>query len=422
DYFRSALDSDDEGKEFPNKDEVKAYIKEHSIETRREIRMEKNDNERVRAVCRGVILSLLALEDLELVEQFKTNPKIPISAVQEQLQQKQVIVVSQSKAFRANQEAEKELRGDYTLQYKMLRDHVLELQEANPNTTVKIHVQSEADHQVPTRVFKRIYVCLWPLKAGFKVEMRELLGLDGTFMKGPYLGQLLTAISVDPNNRIYPIAYGLVETEKTKAKSYVLLNNICEVFNGKLVGGRDKPIIATLEFAREYLMKRIANVNKVIDRCDRPCTLTTTKILKSNSDEAKKYSVDWGGDERWELTGIPCKHVVAANRNMSLNNQQAGIPEERVHPCYRPPKQRKKSIAEMDVLKIVKNGKVSRKHMIVTCDKCKTKDTDARSQSKKRSTSEAASSATHTDNGKPPTTDDGPQKKRAQRNKVIVLG
>nr|GEW72398.1 transposase, mutator type [Tanacetum cinerariifolium] len=52
------------GKEFPNKDEVKAYIKEHSTETRMEIRMEKNDNKRVRVACRGVITSLPALEDL----------------------------------------------------------------------------------------------------------------------------------------------------------------------------------------------------------------------------------------------------------------------------------------------------------------------------------------------------------------------
>ncbi|GJS18162.1 mutator type transposase [Tanacetum coccineum] len=55
DYFESASDSDDEG---ISKDQVKAYIKEHSNDTKREIRMEKNDNEIVRAVCRGVIPSL----------------------------------------------------------------------------------------------------------------------------------------------------------------------------------------------------------------------------------------------------------------------------------------------------------------------------------------------------------------------------
>nr|GEW57810.1 hypothetical protein [Tanacetum cinerariifolium] len=139
-------------------------------------------------------------------------------------------------------------------------------------------------------------------------------------MKVPYPGQLLTAISVDPNNRIYPLAYGLVETEKTESwiwfltqlgddldlyrnSNFTFISDRQKVvyiifsclsfhqlhifFNRKLVGGRDKPIIATLEFAKEYLMKR----------CDRPCTPTATKILKENLDEAKKYSVDWDGDE-----------------------------------------------------------------------------------------------------------------------------
>ncbi|GJW64474.1 hypothetical protein Tco_0116358 [Tanacetum coccineum] len=175
-------------------------------------------------------------------------------------------------------------------------------------------------------------------------------------------------------------------------------------------------------------------------------------------DPYKMYS------KRWELTGIPCKHV-ATNWVMSLNNE-AGIPEEWVHPCYRldtwkkvysfkikpirgrihwpkcnvpntllppkhqpqvgrPPKERKKSAAERDVLKIVKNGKLSREHKTVTCNKCNTKghnsrsctgpkepksnkrkvtskgidDTDAPvgSQSKKKAITQAARSATSTD-------------------------
>ena len=40
----------------------------------------------------------------------------------------------------------------------------------------------------------------------------------------------------------------------------MLLNNMCEVLNGKLVLGRDKPIITLLEYIREYCMIRIVNV------------------------------------------------------------------------------------------------------------------------------------------------------------------
>nr|GEW66705.1 transposase, mutator type [Tanacetum cinerariifolium] len=42
----------------------------------------------------------------------------------------------------AQAKAEKEVRGDHTLQYAMLRDYVVELQSTNPNTTVKIVVES----------------------------------------------------------------------------------------------------------------------------------------------------------------------------------------------------------------------------------------------------------------------------------------
>nr|GEV98544.1 ribonuclease H-like domain-containing protein [Tanacetum cinerariifolium] len=107
----------------------------------------------------GVIPSLPTFEDLsngpsqgsgpsqDLVEQLKTNPKIPVRALQEQLQQKHELSVTQSKAFRAKQAAKKKLMGDYTLQYNMLMDYVLKLQESNSNTTIKIHAQSEANHE-----------------------------------------------------------------------------------------------------------------------------------------------------------------------------------------------------------------------------------------------------------------------------------
>ncbi|GJX85627.1 mutator type transposase [Tanacetum coccineum] len=116
-----------------------------------------------------------------------------------------------SKAFRAK--AEREIRGDHVLQYSMLRDYVVELQSTNPNTTVKIAVERNTDPSLPTRVFQRIYVCLGALKLGFRACRRDLLGLDGAFMKGPFPGQVLVAVGLDSNNGIYPLAYALVEAE-----------------------------------------------------------------------------------------------------------------------------------------------------------------------------------------------------------------
>ncbi|GJX69436.1 mutator type transposase [Tanacetum coccineum] len=106
-----------------------------------------------------------------------------------------------SKAFRAKAKAEREIRGDHVLQYSMLKDYVVELQSTNPNTTVKIVVERNTNPSLPTRVFQRIYVCLGALKLGFKACRRDLLGLDGAFMKGPFPGQCLgDDIDLHPNS------------------------------------------------------------------------------------------------------------------------------------------------------------------------------------------------------------------------------
>nr|GEV07721.1 hypothetical protein [Tanacetum cinerariifolium] len=80
------------------------------------------------------------------------------------------------------------------------------------DTTVKIDVYGEEDPEKTIRMFRRIYVCLGALKRGFEEGGRELLGLDGTFIRGRYPGYMLTAVGVDANNGIYPVAYGIVES------------------------------------------------------------------------------------------------------------------------------------------------------------------------------------------------------------------
>ncbi|GJZ12245.1 putative nucleotidyltransferase, ribonuclease H, partial [Tanacetum coccineum] len=114
-----------------------------------------------------------------------------------------------------------------------------------------------------------------------------------------------------------------------RAKSDLLLNKICEVFNGKIVRGRDKPVITLFEYIREYCMKRIVNVQGI------------------------------------ELTGIPCKHVVAACWNMALNDRAAPTPKTWVG---RPRKKRKRSKHEDEPF--VKDGKLSRKERTITCQSC----------------------------------------------------
>ncbi|GJY72917.1 hypothetical protein Tco_0477348 [Tanacetum coccineum] len=164
------------GQKFTIAKEVKDIVYLHSIESRRNLKLYKNDSVRI-------------------FDQVRVNLEILPKVVQDQLQRDLELQISMSKAFRAKAKAEREIRGDH-----------------------------------------RIYVCLGALKLGFRAYIRELLGLDGAFMKGPFPGQVLAAVGLNSNNEIYPLAYALVEAE-SRAKFDLLLNNIYEVFNGKIVRG-----------------------------------------------------------------------------------------------------------------------------------------------------------------------------------------
>ena len=98
----------------------------------------------------------------------------------------------------------------------------MELQATNVGTTVKLEVVNEPNSTRETRQFKRVYICLGALKKGFKAGLRDILGLDGAFMKGPFPGQVLTAVGLDSNNDIYPLAYAIVETENMSSWKWFL--------------------------------------------------------------------------------------------------------------------------------------------------------------------------------------------------------
>ncbi|GJV19101.1 hypothetical protein Tco_1368121 [Tanacetum coccineum] len=169
----------------------------HSIESRRNLKLYKNDGVRIRAICDGKVpvftmsqgtnddsqaYSVLDAHDKgnlcpwvlkikhctykflseKIFEQVKVNPDIPVKVVQDQLQRE--------------------------LEYSMLRDYVVELHSTNPNTPVKITVERNIDPSLPTRVFQRIYVSLGALILGFRAGRRDLLGLDGAFKKGSFPG------------------------------------------------------------------------------------------------------------------------------------------------------------------------------------------------------------------------------------------
>ncbi|XP_071739147.1 uncharacterized protein [Rutidosis leptorrhynchoides] len=187
----------------------------------------------------------------KVLPKLATNPKIPIKAVKAFLETNLELVISEYKAYRALKTATKVMQGDYQSQYGELRDYILELQRSNPGTTVKLDVEP-GNLKSKTRVFKRIYVCLGALKKGFKAIGRDLLGLDGCFMKEPAKGCILTAVGVDSNNGIYPVAYTIVELECGASWTWFLKClgedlDLCSNSNFTFISDRQKGLVHAVE-------------------------------------------------------------------------------------------------------------------------------------------------------------------------------
>ncbi|GKA60577.1 ribonuclease H-like domain-containing protein [Tanacetum coccineum] len=89
-------------------------------------------------------------------------------------------------------------------------------------TSFSIDIEVEYICHGTTPYFKRMYVCLAAVREGFLNGCRKYLGLDGCFLKGVVKGMLLTAVGKDPNNKMFPFAWAIVEKKSQSSWTWFL--------------------------------------------------------------------------------------------------------------------------------------------------------------------------------------------------------
>ncbi|RYR17902.1 hypothetical protein Ahy_B03g062571 [Arachis hypogaea] len=231
------------GMKFNSKMEFKEAVREYCIQEGRRIWWKKNDNLRMRAVCKGEECGwvVYASRDSEgncwqiktfmddhtcpretknrlanrkwlgckLVRKLRKYPNLRHCEAAQYFKSKCDLDLNKSSLTRALGDARAIVYGDAAAQYGMVRYYGLTLLKTNPGSTVSVGVTPHPNpDEDPT--FDRMYICLDGCKRGFKAGCRPLIGLDGAFLKTKYGGQILSAIGQDANNHIYVIAYAIV--------------------------------------------------------------------------------------------------------------------------------------------------------------------------------------------------------------------
>ncbi|CAE6173213.1 unnamed protein product [Arabidopsis arenosa] len=228
------------GDKYNTIDSFKSAINRYAVKKRRDIKYEKSDSKRVVAICSGkkcpwrisatinstcnrvVIRSLQEehnctwqgkvslltnsrIADL-YIEEFRLNPDFSAEQLQQKLLRRNINVPwticerTRLKCLKTFDEEQEE-------SFARLFDYVAELKRSNIGSTVECEVRE-------TR-FHRFYVCFAALKNGWKRACRKILHLDGTFLKWRMTGMLLVACGRDPNDQMFPVAWGIVDCENT---------------------------------------------------------------------------------------------------------------------------------------------------------------------------------------------------------------
>ena len=71
------------------------------------------------------------------------------------------------------------------------------------------------------RIMQRAFFCIGASVRAFQFYL-PMICIDGTFLTGRYKDQILTAIGVDCNNQIVPLAFAFVENENIDSRYWLL--------------------------------------------------------------------------------------------------------------------------------------------------------------------------------------------------------
>ncbi|XP_022847562.1 uncharacterized protein LOC111370091 [Olea europaea var. sylvestris] len=128
------------------------------------------------------------------------------SNIQNDIRREFGIDINYNKAWMARECAIELLRGSPDLSYDRLAKYCNILKKNNPGTVTFIEIDNE-------NRFKYFVMALGPSIRGFHSSMRHVISVDRIFMKSKFRGTLLVATCQDANLQIYPLAFGIVDSE-----------------------------------------------------------------------------------------------------------------------------------------------------------------------------------------------------------------
>ncbi|XP_066347601.1 uncharacterized protein [Miscanthus floridulus] len=226
------------GMKFDSIELLRKAISEYSIKERVEIKMPWNDKKRIKAHCDvncpwylyaswDTRMSCIMIKSFvgnhtcqkkwelkrctakwlanKYLDRFRADEKMSLTNFGKTVQLELNLTISRMKLCRARRKAWEIIYGDEVKQFNELRNYGHELRRTNLGSTFFLTCLDG--------FFSTLYMSMDACKRGFLIGCRPVICLDGCHIKTKFGGQLLSAIGIDPNDCIFPLAIAVVEVE-----------------------------------------------------------------------------------------------------------------------------------------------------------------------------------------------------------------
>ena len=193
-----------------------------------------------------------------IVDNLRYEPKSIVTTIEEDFK----YTISYSKAWRAKQKVIEKRFGSYEASYDNLPRLLETIRQRNIGTYYDI--MDVPDPKEPGKlILRRAFFALGQCIMAFR-HCRPILCMDGTFLTGKYKGQILTAIGVDGNNQVVPVAFAFVESEN-RDSWYWFLERV------KLAVVQGRPNVCVIHDRHAGLLKAIMDMQFGSVERDVPC-------------------------------------------------------------------------------------------------------------------------------------------------------
>jgi hypothetical protein len=140
---------------------------------------------------------------------LKKKPSMGVRELQEALQDKYSIDINYQTVLYGKKRAYDKLFGNFDDSFDWLYRFKAEVEMRSPGSILEIDTET-VDDKVH---FKRFFCCFKAAIDGFRNGCRPYISIDSTHLNGLWNGQLPAAQALDGHNWMYPLAFGLFDSE-----------------------------------------------------------------------------------------------------------------------------------------------------------------------------------------------------------------